>query len=221
MSEWIHVVSATKIPTLLGSASTPFKFYPDGFDPNSTGSFGEDQATMYLPVHRPAQPSLNPVLEKAVLQETAGTNGDLYPGKYVAPSWAVGYDIVEQDIETSRRYKTAQLNAARDAKQQAGFTLQNGESILLPLVPSFRDELQSALAFADQGVAQLKIPSTYTFTFAGIDNVSVTMGIDTLRGAVVDFCAEYYAMNGVYVAALDSITSAQTPVDVDAVTWTF
>lgn len=220
MAEWIHVTSGTHIPTLLGSSTTPFKTYPDGLDPNDNTPFGEDKETMYLPVVRPAEPTIpNPVLEKAVQQKTAGTNGIMYPGAYSAPNWVVGYDLVSQDLDTSKAIKQHMLDQDRDVRVRQGFALQNGEVVMLPLDEVFLSKLQGSLSWLENSVAQLKVESTYPLTFSGVDDVQVTLGLVSLRTVVADFGLAYYGMNGEYVSARASIAAANDVIAVDAVSW--
>lgn len=222
MQEFIHVTSGTHIPTLLGSSTTPFKFYADGFDPNDGTPFGEAHETMYLQVVRPEEPTItNRVLEKAVQQQTAGTDGIMYPGAYSAPNWVVGYDLVPQDLDAAKTIKQHMLDQARDARVNSGFALQNGETIMLPLDETFLSRLQGSLSWLENAVGQLKVEPTYTMTFSGVNDVRVTLGLVSLREVVADFGVAYYGMNGEVVAARAAIASAEDVAAVDAVAWEF
>lgn len=222
MQEFIHVTSGTHIPTLLGSSTTPFKFYPDGLDPNDGTPFGEEHDTMYLPVVRPAAPTVeNPVLEKAVQQQTAGTDGVLYPGAYYAPNWVVGYDLVPQALDEAKRIKAHMLDQARDVRVNAGFALQNGETIMLPLDETFLSKLQGSLSWLENAVSQLIVDSTYDITFSGVNDVKVPLGLVSLRTVVASFGLAYYGMNAEYVAARAAISTAEDIAAVDAVAWEF
>lgn len=222
MAEWISVVTATNVPHCIGSAQTPFKQYPDGFDPNfPSGEFGPGYELTYLPVQRPDPPELNDVLERAVQQQTVGDNSVMYPGAYDSGAWVIGWNVEAQDLGVSQTIKRHMLDVSRDIRVDQGFALQNGATLLLPLTEDFNRQLQGSLAWLELAVSQLEVPATHTMTFSGSGGYQVEMGLETLKSAVVAFGAAFYGMRNVYATAINDIALATTPADVDAVTWEF
>jgi hypothetical protein len=220
MQEWIHVITASKLPVPRGSGNSPFEQYADGFDPNVGTPFGPDKESMFLPVSRPAAPVVNEVLLKVVQQSTVGANGIAYPGEYTDPTWTVGWDELPQDLAVSKSAKTAQLYKARDTHVATGYQVGNG-TFRFPLTEDFHKVLLDRYNWLNLAVSQLAVPSNTKITFSDLNDKEVSVGVDTLKTHCIQFGIAYLGMNEKVVKARASIVAAATPAAVNAVTWTF
>lgn len=218
--EWIHVITATKLPIPRGGSGSPFEIYEDGFDPNVGTPFGPDKESMFLLVSRPEQPELNAVLEQAVQQSTVGANGVSYPGEYTDPTWTVGWDVVPQDLAVSREIKTGMLYRDRDIRVDIGYEV-NGGTFTFPLTEEFHALLIDRYTWLQLAVSQLAVPSNTKITFSDLANKEVSVGVDTLKTHCIQFGISYLGMNEKVVKARASIAAAETVSQVNAVTWTF
>jgi hypothetical protein len=220
MQEWIHVVTATKLPIPRGFPPQVFHQYEDGVDPNVGTPFGPDKETMFLLVSRPEMPVVNEVLLKVVQQATVGADGVSYPGQYTDPTWTVGWDQLPQDLAVSKSLKSSQLYKARDTYVAAGYKVGNG-TFIFPLTDSFLSLLHERYSLLTLMVNQLAVPSNSKITFSDLSDKEVSVGVDTLRDHTVNFAKAYLLMNEKVVKARAGIVAATTPAAVAAVTWTF
>ena len=123
MAEYIHVITATKVPKIR-TGSSPFEDH--GADPNNDPAFGSDQPTMFLPVSRPARPVINDITQQANVVTTVGDGGNAWPGQYLAgppEEWEVTWIITAQDLDTSKFLKQDQLNADSESFREAGIDI--------------------------------------------------------------------------------------------------
>jgi hypothetical protein len=224
-TEWIHVITATKLPVPRGSNSTPFEFYADGFDPNIDTPFGPEHESMFLPVTRVAQPTVNNVLYKLVQYQTTGANGVDYPGHYIDPDWIVEWEQLDQDIAVSQKLKINELLADRDTNVADGFTVGPFQ---FPLTEHFFRLMADRLRWLEDAIAAVyQAPDGHTvtsndeITFSDLSGKQVSVGYDTLKQRFIEFGYEYLLMNEVVVNKTDAINAATTPAMVDAVSWSF
>jgi len=220
MQEWIHVITASKLPVPRGTDASPFYFYDDGFDPNVNTPFGPDKESMFLAVSRPALPTLNAVLQQAVQQSTVGPNGASYPGEFTDPTWTVGWGVVAQDLATSRELKSAMLYRDRDTRVEGGYEV-NGGQLKFPLTEDFLVLLQSRYQALKLAVSKLSVPSNNKIIFSDLQDKEVSVGLTTLEDHVNLFALAYLGMNQKVVKARASIKAAASVEEVNAVTWTF
>jgi len=220
MREWIHVITATKLPIPRGWPPQVFHFYDDSIDPNDGTPFGPSKETMFLPVSRPEMPVVNEVLLKVVQQSTVGADGVSYPGQYDDPDWVVGWDELPQDIERSRELKTAALYRDRDARVAKGYVVSaNGKTLIFPLTDDFAAMLTLRQRQLELAVNALEVNANQKITFADLNEIEVPVGLTTLTTHVINFSKLYWGMNEKLVKARASILAAATPEAVDSVTW--
>jgi len=224
MSEWIIVRADDHRPHPIGSNASPFRVYAEGSNPNASGTPIDNGVTLvYLPVLRlaePVAPEINPVTEQAQQQSTVGDNDVSYPGAFAAPNWVVGWDIIPQDISVSRMIKTAQLNAARDARVTQGYELDGG-NFPVPLTEDMGVKLAYEADQFEKAVQSGDIPATTPIQFFGAGGQAIELGVESLRAHSTMFYLTRKQLNADYMAAVNAINAAETPVLVDAVAWEF
>lgn len=218
MVKWIHVVTATHLPTPRGGSSSPYESYEDGFDPNVGTPFGSDKESMFLEVQSPAQPTVNPILEQVSQVRTVGADGNSYHGEYLDPYWVQSWEISTQLIELSKELKIEQLEADRDLFVAVGYSVG---SFSFPLTEHFFRLLADRLKWLEEAVSALEVPPNTKLTFSDLVDKEVSVGLDTLRTHFITFGKEYLGMYEKEVAARNSIQIATTPALVAAITWSF
>lgn len=215
--EWIHVITATKVPQVRTGGSV-FEFYDTGFDPNVDTPFGPDKETMFLPVTRLEPSVINPVLEQAVLIETEGDGGQMWPGHHVDPDWVVEYNVVPQDLDESKRLKVELLTSDRDSAISDGYTVGPFQ---FPFTEHFFRLLADRLRWLEDAIAALQVPSNTQLTFSDLSYKEVSVGYDSLKNHFVLFGKQYLGIYEKEVDARNRITAASTIEAVDLVAWNF
>lgn len=218
MIKWIHVVTASKVPTVRGGQASPYELYEDGFDPNVDTPFGPDKETMFLPVISPAAPVVNDVIEQVVQVKTTGDGGQQYHGEYIDPEWVQSWIVIPQELEMSRELKKLMLDVARDAFVATGYTVG---PFSFPLTEHFFRLLADRLKWLEEAVSALEVPSNTKLTFSDLADKEVSVGLDSLRTHFIAFGKEYLGMYETMVDAMDSIESASDVGMVNNVTWDF
>lgn len=223
MVEWIHVLTASKMPLKRGSQSSPFEFFADGYEPNDN-PFGPGYETQFLPVTRETPPTVNPVLLKVVQSSTVGLDDVAYPGEYdangqyAAGDWVVSYSQETQDLPVSKALKLDALATDREAAFDVGYSI--GEFVF-PFTETFFRQLADRHYWLDIAINDGAVPSNAQITFSDRTGKEVSVGLAGLRSNFRQYGLDYLRIFEIDVDARDEINAAADPAGVDAATWDF
>jgi hypothetical protein len=217
MSEWIHVRTVDKVPQVRENLNSAFEEH--NTDPNLSAGFGSSEPSMFLSVVRPAEPSVNDIIEQANKVTTQDTTGKNVEGEYVDPNWVVNWAVTPQDLEVSKQLKIADMQQALDAHYASGYPVGGG--LVFPLTEDFYRHMQARysflLEFDDNGV-----PLNTTVAFTDVNGEEVLANKAQLRTHLLAYVKDYYlGPEKESVNKKAAINNAADVAAVDAVTWTF
>lgn len=177
MSEWIHVITATKVPQKRSSQSSPFEEI--GFDPNDNSPFGPLGETMFLPVTRDTPPTVDRVLFQVVQATTlsdvgktiAGAFQDLSgSGGYADGDWVVDYTTPDQTLEASLAFHEADMLAAKTARLDAGY---DADGHIFQLSDSGFQKISTARDYLNTKIQDAGAPPSTKLAISDLSNVGV------------------------------------------------
>lgn len=218
MKEWVFVRTATKAPAIRTNRTSPFETFGDVVDPNDGTGFGPGEDFMFIPVVRDIEPSIDPVLEQLSPYETTGDVGGVYEGKYIAPDWVVGWDILPQDLSASKEVQLENLNNAHSLAIETGYLVGQYE---FPFTESFFGRLATRLYWMENAIEKGTIPASREITFSDKNGKEVQVTAAQLQSHFAAYGNEFMTISEKEVAARSAIAAATTIQEVDAVSWSF
>jgi hypothetical protein len=220
MAKYIHVVSATKVPENRGSSGSPFEEWET--DPNLNPAFGPDERTMFLLVEEPGPPAFNDVLQSLQNTFSPDVDGNDVRGEYIPGDevWRFTFTLVDNDLEKAKQIKLFKLEEAQGEALAAGYTVGN---FVFPFTEDFFRQLADRHYWLDIATNDGVVPSDPApmITFSDRQGKEVSVTLAQLRNNFGQYGSEYLRIFEKEVDARDEINAANTPGEVDAVTWSF